>query len=115
MKSTKELLGARIKELRKACKFSQEELAEMIGVEPQHMSRVESGRSYPSLDRLEKISMALNVPRKDFFEFTHLADSAERLVSLRSLWMVRRSLPNTILGALTKNCPTTGKHDPRHI
>lgn len=85
MKSTKELLGARIKELRKACKFSQEELAEMIGVEPQHMSRVESGRSYPSLDRLEKISTALNVPLKDFFEFMHLEDSAERLESIDAL------------------------------
>lgn len=85
MKSTKELLGARIKELRKACKFSQEELAEMIGVEPQHMSRVESGRSYPSLDRLEKISTALNVPLKDFFEFMHLEDSAERLESIDAI------------------------------
>jgi transcriptional regulator with XRE-family HTH domain len=85
MKSTKELLGARIKELRKACKFSQEELAEMIGVEPQHMSRVESGRSYPSLDRLEKISTALNVPLKDFFEFMHLEDAAERLENIDNL------------------------------
>lgn len=85
MKSTKELLGARIKELRKAGRFSQEELAEMIGVEPQHMSRVESGRSYPSLDRLEKISTALNVPLKDFFEFMHLEDAAERLENIDTL------------------------------
>ena len=78
MKSTRELLGARIKELRKACKLSQEELAEIIGVEPQHMSRIESGRSYPSIDRLERISMALQVPLKDFFEFMHLEDASER-------------------------------------
>jgi len=85
MKSTKELLGARIKELRKVCKLSQEELAEKIGVEPQHMSRIESGRSYPSLDRLEKISIALMVPMKDFFEFMHLEDTAERLESIQAL------------------------------
>jgi transcriptional regulator with XRE-family HTH domain len=78
MKSTRELLGARIKELRKACKLSQEELAEMIGVEPQHLSRIESGRSYPSIDRLERISMALHVPLKDFFEYMHLEDASER-------------------------------------
>lgn len=85
MKSTKELLGARIKELRKACKLSQEELAELIGVEPQHMSRIESGRSYPSLDRLEKISLALKVPLKDFFEFMHLEDASERLKNIDAL------------------------------
>jgi transcriptional regulator with XRE-family HTH domain len=85
MKSTKELLGARIKELRKVRKFSQEELAEMIGVEPQHMSRIEGGRSYPSLDRLEKIAIALNVPLKDFFEFMHLEDAAERLENIETL------------------------------
>lgn len=85
MKSTKELLGARIKELRKANKFSQEELAELIGVEPQHMSRIESGRSYPSLDRLEKISIALSVPLKDFFEFMHLEDTGDRLENIEVL------------------------------
>jgi len=82
MKSTKELLGARIKELRRSRKLSQEELAEIIGVEPQHMSRIESGRSYPSLDRLEKISIALKVPLKDFFEFMHLEDGADRRKSM---------------------------------
>jgi transcriptional regulator with XRE-family HTH domain len=85
MKSTKELLGARIKELRKAYKLSQEELAEKIGVEPQHMSRIESGRSYPTLDRLEKVSIALKVPIKDFFEFMHLEDTADRLESIEAL------------------------------
>lgn len=85
MKTTKELLGARIKELRKNKNLSQEELAEQVGVEPQHMSRIESGRSYPSIDRLEKISTALKVPLKDFFEFMHLEDAAERLVSIDTL------------------------------
>ena len=82
MKTTKESLGARIKELRKISKLSQEELAEQIGVEPQHMSRIESGRSYPSIDRLEKISNSLKVPLKDFFEFMHLEGATERLESI---------------------------------
>lgn len=72
MKNTKELLGARIKELRKARKLSQEELAELIGIEPRHMSRIEVGKSYPSLDRLERIAKALDVDLRDFFDFAHL-------------------------------------------
>lgn len=85
MKTTKELLGARIKEMRRNRKLSQEELAEQIGVEPQHMSRIESGRSYPSIDRLEKISTALKVPLKDFFELMHLEDASELLENIYAL------------------------------
>lgn len=44
MKTTaKKLLGARIKELRTGRGLSQEELAEMVGVDPKHLSRIETG------------------------------------------------------------------------
>lgn len=85
MKSTRELLGARIKELRKARKLSQEELAELIGVEPQHLSRIEGGRGFPSLDRLEKLAVALKVGLADFFDFAHLEDADERLDEINGL------------------------------
>lgn len=70
----KKLLGARIKELRKASHLSQERLSEMIGKDAKHISRIEVGGSYPSLDTLEKIAHALDSEMKDFFEFSHLAD-----------------------------------------
>lgn len=77
MKTTKELLGARIKELRKAKRLSQDELSEKINIDPKHISRIEVGKSYPSLDTLEKIAKALNVEIKDLFEFMHLSRSKE--------------------------------------
>lgn len=85
MKTTKQLLGSRIKELRKARKFSQEELAELIGVEPRHMSRIEVGQSYPSLDRLEKLANALSVELKDFFDFSHLKEKEERMADIAEM------------------------------
>jgi len=60
MENTKELLGAQIREIRKARGLTQEQLAEMIDVEQKHVSRIESGKNYPSIDRLEKIAAALN-------------------------------------------------------
>ena len=78
MKTTKELLGARIRELRKIRGLSQERLAEMVNIEPRQISRIEGGKSYPSLDRLERFSQVLNVPLKTFFEFGHLDDSGVR-------------------------------------
>jgi transcriptional regulator with XRE-family HTH domain len=76
---TKELLGARIKELRKTKRLTQEELSEMVDIDPKHLSRIEVGRSYPSLDALERMAIALDVELKDFFEFEHQAKSQKEL------------------------------------
>ena len=82
MKTTKELLGARVKELRRVRGLSQDQLAEMIGIEPKHVSRIEVGKSYPTLDRLERIAKALDEPMKAFFDFRHLENDEERLRSI---------------------------------
>lgn len=79
MKTTKELLGSRIKELRKLRGLSQEKLSEKINIDPKHLSRIEVGRGFPSLDTLERIANVLNVELKDFFEFAHEAKSQKEL------------------------------------
>jgi len=80
MKSTKELLGARIKELRKKSQTSQEQLAEKIGINYKNLSRIESGKGFPTLDTLENIAKALNVEMKSLFEFQHL-DSVDSVTN----------------------------------
>jgi len=72
MKTAKELLGARIKELRKAKGRSQDQLSEDIGIDPKHLSRIEVGKSYPYMETLESIASSLEVELKDLFEFRHL-------------------------------------------
>lgn len=68
---TKELLGARIKEMRKAKGLTQDQLSEIVGIDPKHLSRIEVGRNYPSLDALKRMAAALHVEIRDFFEFEH--------------------------------------------
>jgi len=80
MDTTKRLLGARIKEIRRVRGLSQEKLAEMINVDPKHVSRIEVGRSFPSMDTLEAIAKALRVELKDFFEFAHQRKSSQELI-----------------------------------
>ncbi|MEJ2067487.1 MAG: helix-turn-helix transcriptional regulator [Deltaproteobacteria bacterium] len=77
MKTTKELLGARIKELRKARELSQNELSQRVNVDPKHLSRIEVGSSFPSLATLEKIAQGLSVEMGDLFEFVHLKGAKE--------------------------------------
>jgi transcriptional regulator with XRE-family HTH domain len=85
MKVATELLGSRIRELRKAQGMAQEHLAEVLGIEQQYMSRIELGKSYPSLDRLMRIAEVLKVPLPSLFDFIHLSDGETRAQSLEEL------------------------------
>lgn len=74
MQTAKELLGTRIREIRKSRQLSQERLAEKVGVEPKQISRIEGGKSSPSMDTLEAIARELQVEMKDLLDFQHLTD-----------------------------------------
>jgi transcriptional regulator with XRE-family HTH domain len=98
------LLGARIKELRKQRKLSQDQLSEKVDIDPKHLSRLEVGNSFPSLDTLDNIAKSLGVEMKDFFEFEHevrgneLKDKIKKLLDeadenrLRLILKVARAL-----------------------
>ncbi len=67
---TKELLGLKVKEIRKSRKITQEKLSEIIGVDNGYISKLEVGQNFPSLGTLEKIANALDVELVDFFRFS---------------------------------------------
>ena len=66
--STKELLGAKIRYLRKSKKIAQEKLSEMADISPRQMVRIEMGQSFPTVENLEKIALALGVSIQTLFE-----------------------------------------------
>lgn len=69
---TKELIGRRIQELRKARGLSQEKIAEKADISPTYLSRIEYGRENPTLDMLIKLSNALEVEIWEMFDFGHV-------------------------------------------
>ena len=79
----KKLLGKRIKEIRKQKNLTQEQLAELIQIETGSLSAIESGRHFPSLPTLEKISTTLDVELKQLFEFNHLVTAEKMKASIR--------------------------------
>jgi transcriptional regulator with XRE-family HTH domain len=85
MENATELLGARIRELRKARGLTQDQLAEILGVEQKYVSLMEHGKSYPSLDRLMRIAETLKVPLPSLFEFNHLTGEVERVAQLEEM------------------------------
>ena len=74
----KKKLGKKIQELRKSKGLTQEKLAELINMEQNTISVIESGRSFPTLATLEKISCALGVNLSDFFNYDYF-ESVEEL------------------------------------
>ncbi|MBW1692526.1 MAG: helix-turn-helix transcriptional regulator [Deltaproteobacteria bacterium] len=69
--SVEKLIGARIARMRKEREITQEQLAELVDVATETISRLERGVSMPSLKILEKISYALHISLKDLFDFEY--------------------------------------------
>ncbi len=72
--STVNLLGKKIRHLRKSKNISQETLSEMAEISPRQMIRIELGQSLPTLENLEKIAHALNVTVQSLFDNDYYAD-----------------------------------------
>lgn len=64
--------GLRIKELRNKKGITQYQLAELVGIDPKHMSHIETGRSFPKTDLIEKFANALDIEYQEFFQTEHL-------------------------------------------
>ena len=68
---TKELLGLKIKELRKRKHYTQETLAELLNLDFGYISKLEVGRNFPTIGTLEKIANVLDVELYELFQFTN--------------------------------------------
>lgn len=75
MYKIKELVGKRIKELRKEKSLTQEQLAELIGIEPRNIIKIENAQTFPRAQTLDKILCVLEISPEYFFKFNHLEDA----------------------------------------
>ena len=77
--------GMRLKELRSKKGITQYQLAEIVGIDPKHMSHIETGRSFPKADLIEKFAEALNVDYTKLFKTEHLQDREVLLKKITAL------------------------------
>lgn len=63
------LVGKRVKELRNKLGISQEELADLAGLDRTYVTSVECGRRNISIVNIEKLANALKVSLAVFFTF----------------------------------------------
>ncbi len=76
---TKELIGVRLKRLRQGKKFSQEALAEKVGISPKYVSSIERGKENPTLEVMIKLAHALGVEMEEIFAISHEESSPKKL------------------------------------
>lgn len=76
----KELLGKRLRELRKRKGINQEKLAELVDVDPTTISNIENGKNYPSMMNLENILNVLDCSFVEAFDYEH-KNSKEDLIT----------------------------------
>ena len=82
MYSLKEKFGLRLKELRKSKSLTQEQIAEKVGIEPVNISKIERGMHFPQPDKIEKLASALDIDIKELFNFGHIQDRQELVISI---------------------------------
>lgn len=63
------LVGKRVRELRNKLGISQEELADIAGLDRTYITSVECGKRNISIVNIEKLANALNVTLAEFFNF----------------------------------------------
>ena len=75
--SLKYQLGQKIQILRKKRRLTQEKFAELIGIDPKNVSKIENGNNYPSSETLTSIAKALDVDIYELFVFKQELSPAE--------------------------------------
>jgi putative transcriptional regulator len=65
--------------------LSQEQLSELVDIDPKYVSFIECGLSSPSLETMENIASALEVEIKDLFEFVHLQAGGAKTEEIEKL------------------------------
>lgn len=82
---TKKILGKKIQEYRKRAKLTQEQLAEIIGMDTISLSKIETGRNYPTSDNLSKIAEVLKVKVYELFVDDNLKSNEELLGQINAM------------------------------
>jgi len=81
----KQMLGARIKEIRNKKGFTQEQLSEKMEINPKYLSSIERGNENPTLNTLIKLSESLEVDLGEIFSHIQIEDPGERKLIITSL------------------------------
>ena len=65
--SLKDIFSRKLRENRRKCGFTQEKLAEIVGISTHYIAMLETARNFPTSDTLERLCAALEIPAYELF------------------------------------------------
>ena len=80
--NTLQIFGKRLKELRKAKKITQEQLAEIVELDPKQVCRIENGACF---ETLQKLANFYNVEIYDLFSYQHKQSKSALIHEMNSI------------------------------
>lgn len=81
----KEMIGARLKAIRTSKGITQEQLSEMVGINPKYLSSIERGKENPTLNTFLKLAETLNAGLYEIFSGIEVEDPKNRRALIDSL------------------------------
>ena len=81
----KQMIGARIKEIRNKKGITQEQLSERMEINPKYLSSIERGKENPTLNTLVRLSESLGVDLGERCSIIQIEDPSERRSLIISL------------------------------
>ena len=63
----REVFASKLREYRRKCGFTQENLAETVGISTHYLAMLETGRNFVTSDTLERLAAALGIPVFELF------------------------------------------------
>ena len=81
----KQMIGARIKDIRNKKGLTQEQLSEKMKINPKYLSSIERGNENPTLNTLIKLAESLEVDLSKIFSFVQIEDPEKRKSMITSL------------------------------
>ena len=65
--NVKDIFGENLRHFRKLNKITQEELSERLGITPNHLSRIENGKSFVTAELLDALCVIFTISPAAFF------------------------------------------------
>ena len=81
----KQMIGARIKEIRSKRGITQDQLSERMEINPKYLSSIERGKENPTLNTLINLSRSLEINIDEVFSFVEIQDPDKRKSLIISL------------------------------
>lgn len=85
MQNIKEVVGARVRELRKEKGMSQEELAHAANLHPTYIGKLERGERNMSVESLEKTTQALGITLEQLFKYIQPSNNDEESMIMEQI------------------------------